>query len=579
MPEAYFHLAIAQCAQILQCDDAMLYVWNADRQRLVARAATDRHRDFERAIELALGDGIVGWSALNQEPVLLADFPAQDLRFRLVPDIDEVAHRSFIAVPLADSSGTVKAVIAARHLAPSRFSEHDVAALSSVGKLILHTLANDDQSQDQVVRDDQALGAQAIGEAGTSEALQAHEAINIIARQLANASDSDLVLVASAQIANRPYLEARGLGVRSEANLPDVQIGQLSAAAVAAAAGSRRSLRRDEAPELFASLGARSVQSIQFVLALPLQARGLGLGTVLVFRRDGAEADEHQTRRLQHLVTQAALAIAVIDLTTDPDERRAERRLLEILFSGDDRVALQQRLANEVDFDMGADHAVAYGRLSSDMPGLGAQVQMQTLERLIRRTLPGSLCDLQMHGVRAVVPLSGQTPVEVASRLGQALADRPGPTIGYVGISDPISSAVSTTRGRHWTALQEATLAARLCQGANALSLSETGPTRFLLPVLDSAPPGALEQRLLDMVVTDDANGTELFRTLEVFLSNGCRPTAAARELHLHRNSLSARLGTIAKALDDYPLNETNRLTLEIALHLARLRLATGHVQ
>ncbi len=68
MPESYLHLAIEQCATLLDCDDAMLYVWDEGRQRLVARAATDRHRNFELAIELAPGDGVVGWSALNRKP-------------------------------------------------------------------------------------------------------------------------------------------------------------------------------------------------------------------------------------------------------------------------------------------------------------------------------------------------------------------------------------------------------------------------------------------------------------------------------------------------------------------------------
>lgn len=576
MPEAFFHLAIAQCSEVLQCDDAMLYIWNADRQRLVARAATDAHRNFELAIELALGDGIVGWSALNREPVVLADLPAQDLRFRVVPDIDEVGHRSFIAVPLLDEEGTVQAVIAARHLEPARFSERDVTALNAIGTLILHTLAEKDRSRDQSIRDRQGLTVQAISEAGTSEALQAHEAINVIANQLADASSSELVLVVSAQISNRPYLEARGLGVRSHARLSGVQIGQVPAGAVAAAASSRRSLRRDEAPELFAALGARSVQALQMVSVFPLKARGLGLGSVLVFRSTGADLGDHEVERLQQLVSQAALAIAVIDLTTDPDERRAERRLLEILFNGDDRAALRQRLANEVDFDLEADHVVAYGRLSSDMPARGAQGQMQSLERVIRRTLPGSLCDVQMHGVRAIVPLGGWSAADVSSQMNNALTEMPGPSIGFVGISDPIRGAANQWSGQHWTALQEATLASRLCHPVKAMSLSEAGPGRFLLPILDSLMPGVLEQHLLDLVKADEANGTELFRTLETFLAHGCRPTAAARELHLHRNSLSARLSSIRKALDDYPLDARNRLTLEIALQLVRLRLTIG---
>ncbi len=573
MSETYLHLAIEQCATLLNCDDAMLYVWDESRQRLIARAATDRHRDFELAIELALGDGVVGWSALNREPVVLSDLPAEDLRFRLVPDVDEAGHRSFIAVPLHDSTNQVQAVIVARHMDPDRFDEADVSVLQSIGALILHHLLAGRLALSQINQDRDVESIRAIGEAGASDALQAHEAVNLIANQLAETTQSDIVLIVSAQISNRPYLEARGLGVRRQAELPPIQVAQVSAAAVAAATGSGRSLHQDEAPELFAAIGARSIQSMHSVLAIPMRTRGLSFGTVLAYQRSQPPRRSDSFDQLQRLVSQAALAIAVIDLTTDPDERRAERRLLEILFGGDDRMALMNRLADEVGFDLGAAHCVAYGRLGSDTPALGAQLQMQTLERVIRQAAPGSLCDVQMHGVRAVIPLLHRTAEELAALLRTGLALRPGLALGYIGVSDPVGPI-----SRYRVALQEASLAARLCTkqlpSRPTLAFSQTGAERFLLPLIDAGEAGLLEQQLRELYDQDMKNGTDLFVTVECFLELGCRPTATSRKLNLHRNSLAARLRSASRILGGITIDNENRLMLEVGTKLVRLRLA-----
>lgn len=572
MPEPFLVLAINQCAALLNCSDAMLYVWDDVRQRFVARAATAEHRTYELAIELALGDGVVGWSALNKEPVVLDDAPTQDVRFRLVPDVDDLGHRSFLAVPLVDTDNTVQAVIVARHMEPGRFSDADVTAIQAVGELILHTVSSGLSTQAQVQQDDQTKAIRAIGDAASSETLQSHEALNIIASKLAQATSSDLVVIVSAQISNRPYLDARGIGIRQHANLASIQLSQIPAGAVAAATGARRWLNQDEAPELFAALGNRSTRPMQSVLATPMRSRGLVLGTILTFHREGTTPRSQHPVPQQGLVDQAALAIAVIDLTTDPDERRTERRLLELLFSGSEPSSLMRRLANEVSFDLEAGHVVAYGRLGADTPGQGAQVQIQTLERVIRQSLPGALCDPQMHGVRSVVPLRGQTPQEIAVLLHTALETRPGAKVGFIGVSDPVGPT-----SRHWPALQEATLASRLCSKVGtvvrSLSISNAGASAYLLPLVDSTPPGLLEQMLIDLHHRDQSEGTELFHTLECFLTNGCRPTATAKELHLHRNSLTARLKSASRLLNGMTLDESNRLSLEIALHMVRLRL------
>jgi purine catabolism regulator len=94
-----------------------------------------------------------------------------------------------------------------------------------------------------------------------------------------------------------------------------------------------------------------------------------------------------------------------------------------------------------------------------------------------------------------------------------------------------------------------------------------------LLRVISPAEsPSSLERFCLDtiepLITHDRERGTELVKTLRVFLEHNQNSASAAKALHIHYNTLRYRLDRIKKLLGDALDNPQQRLTIEVALQL-----------
>lgn len=92
--------------------------------------------------------------------------------------------------------------------------------------------------------------------------------------------------------------------------------------------------------------------------------------------------------------------------------------------------------------------------------------------------------------------------------------------------------------------------------------------------------PASLERFCLDtigpLLAHDRENGTELVKTLRVFLEQNRNSTKAAKALYIHYNTLRYRLDRIKEILGDVLDNPQQRLTIEVALQLYPL-VARSH--
>ncbi len=555
--------AVQHCAAVLGCDDAMLYSWDAERDRLVARASTDAQRGYEHAVELSLGEGVVGWSALNREVVLIDDFPTEDLRFRVVPGLDKLSYRSFLAIPLS-TQGTglrptseVQGVLVARHQDAHQFTLEHVQSIEAVCQLIASLVSVGEQSSD-----DQLFAAvRRIAEIGSAEGLAHSEVPTLIARELANSSGADLVAIVAPARTGRPYLDILGVGVGANRGPNPLRQQQIQADAVQAAIAAEGPLRREAAERLFDPLGA-GADAFTSVTAHPLEARGTNLGTVLAYQSDITSGRDRTSERLASLIRQTSVSLALTELTAKPVRNAAEGRLIDLLFSSQIRPALAAQLSRETGFDPADPHCVVVGQ-PSDANQLGAaHQQLTSIERAIRREHPSAVCDLRADNVWAIVKLAGRTPSDIAAGLANRLT-----AIGYghIGVSDPVSA------DNYRRALSGATTAVqvsvRVPGMAKAMAVADTGAYRYLLTLVDTQHPTALEASLAELRASDEP----LFNTVATYVDNGCRPSPTARALHLHRNSLAGRLRS-ASAVLGVPIDESSRLVLELAINLVLLR-------
>ncbi len=134
-----------------------------------------------------------------------------------------------------------------------------------------------------------------------------------------------------------------------------------------------------------------------------------------------------------------------------------------------------------------------------------------------------------------------------------------------IGISD--RSPVSMLRGAKEVARYALAVAADRPGTIEVVPGGEIGMHRLLLAGAPDDLRAALRRRVLGPLLSYDAEqGTDLVHTLRVFLECSGSPTRAARELHVHVNTLRYRIGRASELLGTDLTEFTEQLDVYLAL-------------
>ena len=120
-------------ATMVMCDSCFVYVLEQDK--LVLRASKNPHADLVDELDLPLGQGITGWVAQHEEPVVIASQAWSDPRFKMFNDLPEDHFEAFLSVPIM-CRGKVVGVINVQHRKPHNHSRRQVRLISTVGFLV-----------------------------------------------------------------------------------------------------------------------------------------------------------------------------------------------------------------------------------------------------------------------------------------------------------------------------------------------------------------------------------------------------------------------------------------------------------
>jgi signal transduction histidine kinase len=138
-PAQVFSLAMDRVARLLFADRAMLFVWEPDGSRLVARAGRGFRRDDLETISIKAGDGLVG-QAFQDEQILRSSSDAvsvaEDPFLALFPVRDAVA------VPIRAAGHAAGVLYAGRRAPRPAFSEQEVLLLLVIADRVGTALAH-----------------------------------------------------------------------------------------------------------------------------------------------------------------------------------------------------------------------------------------------------------------------------------------------------------------------------------------------------------------------------------------------------------------------------------------------------
>jgi DNA-binding PucR family transcriptional regulator len=206
---------------------------------------------------------------------------------------------------------------------------------------------------------------------------------------------------------------------------------------------------------------------------------------------------------------------------------------------------------------------------------------MPTLWDAVSRTGLVEACSqaLATGRVLAVVPVaSAAGHVDVATRLEnwhRLVSLQIGPI--SAGRSATHAGQAGVNQGRE-EALRALTLGERLHGPGHLTAYGDVFALDYAERLVEDHAMGSVYEKVLSRLgVFDEAEGTDLVPTLEVFLASGCSGQRTASDMGIHRNTVLYRLKRMKELAGLDLTNRETRFVMQLALRAYRL-MANGTV-
>jgi phosphotransferase system, enzyme I, PtsP len=130
---------VAAIADGMQAEVCSLYLFDAQRERLVLRATVGLDRDSVGRVSMRPTEGLVGLVIEKDEPVAVADAISHP-RYKYFPETGEERYHTFLGVPLQVGRQKPLGVLVAQTLARRKFSRTEVTLLRTAASQIAQVL-------------------------------------------------------------------------------------------------------------------------------------------------------------------------------------------------------------------------------------------------------------------------------------------------------------------------------------------------------------------------------------------------------------------------------------------------------
>lgn len=568
---------VAEVTHIAQGRDAFVYLYHPEKEVIRLAATTPAYSRFVGQIELALGEGINGWVALNGQPVMIPEGAMHDPRYRYFPELEEEKFQSMMSVPIFGKQRQLLGVLCLHTVAPHEFSQEDLQHITSIAALVAGAIENA-QLYEATRRKLNALAALASASQTISSSLQLDDVLRSMASLTRQITESDLCVVLLLD-SERKRLSVGAMAPGGDrAETPGLALDSQRLAALTAMAGPRAT-GVGEPPGWLAELNPLRGEAFGSVLSAPLVAGSEHLGLVNCYTRKPRRYSSEDLSLLATIANQLAVAIKNHQLLDLLAEKNLVRGFFAELMAGsyESEEAVSRRGAF-LGCDLGRPHVVALVclRPADSVPGgeRGLRRAAQQVRRSLADRFPGTLCyDEREDRLWSLVPTRGEGAEVVA--LLRGLAREMARTLG-AGLAGGVSSPCATPaeyRQGFAEAREALEIGGALGRGDGVAHFSELGIYRHLFKLAsqdDLRDPCQAE--ILRLAEHDRTRGTELLVTLERYIECAGNLARTADLLHIHRNTLVQRLDRIRAVASIDPHNSSDWLRLNLAIKLYRLR-------
>ncbi|MFI5282664.1 MAG: GAF domain-containing protein [Candidatus Dormibacterales bacterium] len=545
------------------------FIYLVEDSTLVLRFASAGYSHLEGKVRLALDEGLTGWVARTKRSAFIKDKSLEDPRVVYVPELEEEHYQSQVSVPILSRAGDAIGVITLHARAPHEFRPQDLAFLEHAASLIAGAIENARLYEEAVARVDQLTRlsdlAQGVAAAGTTD-----ELLSLVAdgcRDLLGAIHCEIYLLRADE-----QLE---LAVASRTRAAISLDARLLWSQVVASDGTA-----DAARGLADLVWGKSAKGAPLFAALSTGGERVGLLCVMVDRAGRA------TRSLlASIAAYAAVAIRRRQMIESLEEKNLVKDFFEALAGGAaDAGALRQQAA-KLQCDLDAEHLVLQVvpwvptakprvRAASDRGPVWRELATK-IESRLRLELPRSIFDQRegfVRGLLRVPPAGADAAVETVRHAYQALSDVERGAVA-IGLSNQCRGSAAILRGFE-EAASAAQVGSLLRAGAGVFAYEELGAYRYVVNA-EGSVRDRYQERLQRLVEYQKRRGTDLLRTLEVYVENHGSITRTAAALFMHPNTLRQRLARIEQ-LARFELEKEDWLSLGMAVKLVKLGQIRG---
>lgn len=127
--------------KVTKADSCLLYLVSENRDELVLRSSKNPHPTLIGRTALGLGEGITGWVAQEQVPVVIPRHASDDPRFKFFHDLPEDRYQAFVSLPIV-TKGNVIGVINVQHKRMKRYQDAELALLSTIANQVGGAIEN-----------------------------------------------------------------------------------------------------------------------------------------------------------------------------------------------------------------------------------------------------------------------------------------------------------------------------------------------------------------------------------------------------------------------------------------------------
>ena len=518
-------MALAQAAADLvanaigKMSGVFVYFWDPDAERLSLHTMT-RMNYQENRIQMRLGEGVTGWSALHRMPVVVNGSYHEDPRFLDVEGVDEDEFRSVLAAPIYDNEA-LYGVFSMYSSNEHAFGEEELAIAEEVGVLLASGLK---RAQTDHQLELQSATARFLIHLPSLSGISFPAAIRECTREILGLLDADACIIDSVgwlSMASEPTAVAERLGGQAQ---PKVWLTH----------------SKLQARELEAGYENQGHDKISVSLGY-----GVSHGSLTCFRSRRFTREEND--RLRMLASQVGVLIENI--------RIAPNRAAQIMgLLASDR---EDQMLDSLEYLGWKGNGftpvlVQVKRVGTDFDTFGRIVQEAVVQEFGTETLlaqSGTLVILLAQGEQQSQPGAMHTKVtRWLERLEQT-----------IGMNADVGIGESTIRAN--------SIRNSLLQARAALAWASFSSTRKSTQVIDYDSVRAVRdlprlvydlrigvqercETLLPLRQYDQQHGTMLVETIEAFAFHGGSVVHAADALYVHRNTLRQRLSRIQSLIN-----------------------------